>query len=512
MHNNHEITIDCGKEGEPLNPYWRVCVGGGRVAEALRADFQKHLEMVQREMPFNYLRMHGLFHEDMMIYREQDGQPILNWQYVDLVYDHWLSIGIRPFVELGFMPYDLASGEDTVFWWKGNITPPKDWERWEWLIQQFVRHVIERYGLVEVRQWYFEVWNEPDLTVFWKDANFDAYMELYERTARAIKQIDSSLKVGGPATASASAGPGIASWGKEFLTLCRERNIPIDFFSTHPYPTFHPVDPEGKGYMTWDGPDRLMVDLTGYEKTLAETGFSHLEKHYTEWSSSPSPRDPIHDTAFLAPFIVQNNLRGRGHADSLSFWTVSDIFEEVRLGDTPFHGGFGLVNTQGLKKPSYHGYWFLSRLGDEVLSIGDSFVATRHANGRISVLLWNYCHYTTEANDSRFIAKARGSYQLYEMFEQKPEKQFDLHLSGLPKNVRIQTTRFDREHGSVLDAWLEMGAPAHIRREDLAVLQQKAELEHTVQYLSGVSDPLTWSCTVQPHGVTLLDFSESVVE
>jgi xylan 1,4-beta-xylosidase len=142
IHKNDVITIDCRASGEALKPHWRVCVGGGRVAEALRADFQKHLELVQHEMPFNYIRMHGLFHEDMMIYREQDGQPILNWQYVDLVYDHWLSIGIRPFVELGFMPYDLASGEETIFWWKGNITPPKNWERWEWLIQQFVQHVI----------------------------------------------------------------------------------------------------------------------------------------------------------------------------------------------------------------------------------------------------------------------------------------------------------------------------------------------------------------------------------
>ena len=121
---------------------------------------------------------------------KKNGQPIVNWQYVDLVYDHWLSIGIRPFVELGFMPYDLASGDQTVFWWRGNITPPKDWMRWEWFIEQFIRHILERYGLAEVRRWYFEVWNEPSLNFFWKDADFTAYMELYERTARTIKRID----------------------------------------------------------------------------------------------------------------------------------------------------------------------------------------------------------------------------------------------------------------------------------------------------------------------------------
>jgi xylan 1,4-beta-xylosidase len=404
------------------------------------------------------------------------------------------------------MPYDLASGDETVFWWKGNITPPNNWEHWEWLIQQFVRHVIERYGLDEVRRWYFEVWNEPDLSVFWKNADFDAYMELYERTVRAIKQVDAALKVGGPATASASAGPGIASWGKEFLTLCREKNIPIDFFSTHPYPTFHPVDTEGNGYMIWDGPNRLMVDLTGYERTLAENGYSHLEKHYTEWSSSPSPRDPIHDTAFLAPFIVQNNLRGQGHADSLSFWTVSDIFEETRIGDMPFHGGFGLVNTQGLKKPSYHGYWFLSRLGNVVLAEGEGYVATRRTDGTIAILLWNYCHYRDDANDSRILASTK-LHEIYDLFAIQPPREYELNVDGVGASVRLQIIRFDRQHGSVYDVWTAMGAPQHILPADLEVLRRRMELDVTAERISTPGGNLRWATSVSPFGVTLLEIS-----
>ncbi len=258
-----DVVFDTGAEALPLFPHWRTCIGGGRTAEALRGRFQEHLGMVQRDMPFSYLRMHGVFHEDMMVYRESGGRPVLNWQYVDMVYDHWLSVGIRPFVEIGFMPYELASGDETVFWWQGNITPPRDWARWEWLVRSFVEHVIERYGLEEVQRWYFEVWNEPNLAVFWKDADFSAYMALYERTARTIKDVDSSLKVGGPATSGAGEAAGQAPWGRPFLLECRRRSLPIDFFSTHPYPTIHSVDLVGQGDMTWDGPDRLGVDLRG---------------------------------------------------------------------------------------------------------------------------------------------------------------------------------------------------------------------------------------------------------
>lgn len=502
------INIHLQQPGQPIVHHWRVCVGGGRVAEALRADFQKHLEMVQHEMPFQYIRMHGLFHEDMMVYREENGRPVVNWQYVDLVYDHWLSIGIRPFVELSFMPYDLASGEETVFWWKGNITPPKDWERWEWFIEQFIRHVIERYGLDEVRRWYFEVWNEPSLDIFWKDADFDAYMELYARTARTLKRVDPHLRVGGPASHGFGDAVGEPPWGKEFLAACAERQLPLDFFSTHPYPTRYPVDLEGHGYMTWDGPDRLLMDARGCEELLRASAYPNIERHYTEWSSSPSPRDPVHDTAFEAAFIVDNNWRARGLMDSLSFWVVSDIFEECRVGDTPFHGGFGLVNVQGLKKPSYHGYWFLSRLGEEALAEGDGYAVTRRRDGTLAVLLWNYCHYRADANDSRLMAAARPG-EIYALFDVRPPREFTLNLEGVGPAVRVQTTRFDREHGSVYDAWVAMGAPQHILPADLEVLRRRMELDVAVQRVATPSGRLEWPVVVQPFGVTLLEIHPS---
>lgn len=498
------IHFNFNQSSQAYAPYWRVCVGGGRVAEALRADFQKHLEMVQREMPFQYIRMHGLFHEDMMVYREENGQPIVNWQYVDLVYDHWLSIGIRPFVELSFMPYDLASGTETVFWWKGNITPPKDWDRWEWLIEQFTRHVIERYGLAEVRQWYFEVWNEASLWVFWKDADFAAYMQLYERTALAIKRVDGQLRVGGPASHGFGDAVGVPPWGEAFLAACAERQLPLDFFSTHPYPTLYPVDLEGKGYMTWDGPDRLLADARGCDQLLRGSAFPNVERHYTEWSSSPSPRDAVHDTAFMAAFIVDNNWRARGLMDSLSFWVVSDIFEESRQGDTPFHGGFGLVNVQGLKKASYHGYWFLARLGSEVVAEGDGYVVTRHGDGTLAALFWNYCHYRDDANDSRLLAAAK-PHEIYDLFAVQPPREFQMSVDGLGQDVRLQITRFDRQHGSVYDAWAAMGAPKHILPADLEVLRRQMELDTAVERIAAPDGRLDWVTTVQPFGVTLVE-------
>jgi xylan 1,4-beta-xylosidase len=330
------------------------------------------------------------------------------------------------------------------------------------------------------------------------------YMKLYEHTACTIKKVDAQLRVGGPASHGFGEHVGEPPWGKEFLSVCAERNLPLDFFSAHPYPTFYPIDVEGNGYMTWDGPDRLLLDARGCENLLHDSAFPHIERHYTEWSSSPSPRDAVHDTAFLPSFLVDNNWRARGLMDSLSFWVVSDIFEECRVGDTPFHGGFGLVNVQGLKKPSYHGYWFLSRLGEEALDEGDGYAVTRRADGTIAILLWNYCHYRDDANDSRMLAAARPA-EIYDLFAVKPPREFQLNVDGVGENVRLQITRFDRQHGSVYDSWASMGAPRHILPADLEVLRCKMELDVAAQRIATPGGRFAWTATVEPFGVTLLE-------
>jgi xylan 1,4-beta-xylosidase len=237
---------------------------------------------------------------------------------------------------------------------------------------------------------------------------------------------------------------------------------------------------------------------------LGESAFPHVERHYTEWSSSPSPRDPVHDTAFMTSFLVENNWRARGLMDSLSFWVVSDIFEECRVGDTPFHGGFGLVNMQGLKKASYHGYWFLSRLGEEMLAEGDGYAVTRRSDGTLAILVWNYCHYSEDANDSRLLAAAKPG-EIYNLFAVQPPRAVQLNVEGLGQTVRLQTTRFDRQHGSVYDAWADMGAPQYPLPADLEVLRRRMELDMAVERVATPDGVLEWATTVQPFGVTLVE-------
>ena len=223
------IQLDFNQVKGPMNMMFKECVGAGRANEGLRADWQQQLAYVKKECGFKYIRMHGLLTDDMGVYREdRNGNPQYNYQYIDVLFDYILDIGMKPFVELGFMPNALASGTETIFWWKGNVTPPKDYEKWENLIRNLTQHFTDRYGAEEVKDWYFEVWNEPNLTPWFWTGTMEDYFKLYQHSAIAVKSVNKEYRIGGPATAG-------AAWEVELIDFCQNNDLPVDFISTHAY-------------------------------------------------------------------------------------------------------------------------------------------------------------------------------------------------------------------------------------------------------------------------------------
>jgi xylan 1,4-beta-xylosidase len=379
------ITADFSATNGATKIGWRKCVGAGRVNEGLRADWQEQLRKVKKDCGFEYIRMHGLLHDDMGVYFEDKGKSIYNWQYIDVVYDFLLSIGIKPFVELSFMPKDLASGPETVFWWKGNITPPKDYNKWHDLIKALTEHFTERYGAEEVKTWYFEVWNEPNHPAFFK-ADQTEYFKLYEYTSKAIKAVNKDYKVGGPASAG-------NAWVREIIDYCEKQNVAIDFIATHTYSVIKGTfDETGKTGIQFN-PDSTAVtkDVIKSRNFIQSSSKPNLELHYTEWSSSFSSSDPIHDTYQSAAFILDKIKGTEPYANSMSYWTFTDIFEEKGPRATPFHGGFGLLNYQSIKKPAYYAYQFLNTLGETELKNEDkaSWIC-KNQQGDIQTLLWDF--------------------------------------------------------------------------------------------------------------------------
>ena len=299
--------------------------------------------------------------------------PEYDWRNVDAVYDVLLKAGIRPFVELGFMPEALASGRDTVFEYHANVTPPRSYDKWAALVAAFARHLQARYGDAQVRTWFFEVWNEPDLTqYFWKGTQAD-YFHLYDVSARAVKSVDPAFRVGGPATSG-----GGDTWVGDFIAHCQAGHVPVDFVSTHAYGG---ADKE---------PGPIAQIMAKGSRAIESSAMPHLPFYVTEWNDASNSRDPVHNSYVQAAFILSNLRRLPAHLSGASYWTYSDIFEEAGPPPSPFHGGFGLLNAQGLRKPAFFAYQFLNQLGPTELQCSDPDAwVCRAANG-VQVLLWNY--------------------------------------------------------------------------------------------------------------------------
>lgn len=486
-----QISADIRTVAGPVNRMYQFCVGAGRANEGLRADWQKQLAYTRTECGFRYLRFHGLLCDDMGVYREDKaGNPIYNWQYIDELFDYMESIGVKPFVELGFMPSALASGSKTIFWWKGNITPPKDYAKWEALIRALLVHWTERYGEEEVASWFFEVWNEPNLKDFWigekkgmTDAEFavyarNEYFKLYASTAKAVKSVSPRYRVGGPATAG-------CSWVPETIEFCVKNNHPIDFVSTHHYAVKSGYLDEFGSAGTVFAPERdsMSSNVRGVRDEITASAKPGLELHFTEWSSSYTPFDPIHDSYHSAAFIVDRLRRCGDAPQSMSYWVFTDIFEEAGPRTTPFHGGFGLINYQGINKPSFYAYQFLNRLGPlELKSNDDCSWICKNEKGEVQALFWDFTN--THPGDSLIN-------QVFYKRDLPPAHKNSATLSIAGLKPGRYAAKFYKTGYRVNDAYAtycDLGSPAQLTRAQVASIKAKNDGSPIEQQIVVVGD------------------------
>ena len=456
------INVDYSAEKGAMNTMFKQCVGAGRANEGLRADWQQQLAFVKKECDFKYIRMHGLLTDDMAVYSEDGkGNPQYNYMYIDALYDYLLSIGVKPFVELGFMPNALASGHQTIFWWKGNVTPPKDYKKWEDFIRNLTQHFTERYGVNEVKTWYFEVWNEPNLSPgFWTGTQAD-YFKLYQYSAKAIKSVNSDYKVGGPGTAG-------AAWESEMIDFCDKNNVPIDFISTHSYGVQQGFLDEYGNSGTVLSKDSMAVsgDVLQSRKEIAASAKPNLELHYTEWSSSYTPADPVHDSYHEAAYILDKIKQSGSAVNSMSYWVFTDIFEEPGPRFTPFHGGFGLLTIQGIPKSAFYAYQFMNKLGKTELKNTDTRSwATKTENGGIQLLLWNFTNTLPDSvNNQTYYVKDLPS---------KSKGKVKVSISHVPAGMyTLEIYKVGYRVNDAYTQYVDMGKPKQLNKQQVEELKK----------------------------------------
>jgi xylan 1,4-beta-xylosidase len=435
-----KIAIDAAARTTPFPHFWEQMFGSGRAILTLRESYRNDLRAVKQVADFRYVRFHAIFHDEVGVYNEDEhGNPVYNFSYVDQIYDGLLKNGVRPCVEIGFMPKKLAFNPDALhpFWYKQNVSPPKSLERWDDLISAFARHLVERYGEEEVSQWYFEVWNEPNID-FWGGVPAQrSYFELYDHTARALKGVSRRIRVGGPATAA-------AAWVDDFLKHTGDKGVPVDFVSSHGYADDTVENLFGTNEdIAMD--ERVCRAVGKVKGQMRAAGKGDLPLLWTEWNVPGM--NGLRDTAFVGPALAHTIRACDGLVDMLSFWTFSDVFEEGGPIPEPFEGHFGLRAEGGINKPSYYDFALLHRLGEERLaSENPHAIVTRRKDGKLAIAVWNYVD-----------PEQKGETKKYRLvFEH-------MGLSG----AAVAISRVDEEHSNTLAAYRSLGSPRYPTEEQV---------------------------------------------
>ena len=462
---------DLAEATRPLPHFWEHTVGSDHAPVALRADWQSQLQRCHEELGFHYVRFHGLLSDDMGTVVRHKNKLVYSFFNCDQVFDFLLSIGMKPFVELSFMPTALASGSRTVFNYEGNVTPPRDYAQWASLIGRLTSHWVQRYGVAEVRKWFFEVWNEPNLKSFWAGTQRD-YFRLYRYTAEAIKSTDSSLRVGGPASAK-------SEWIEDFVAYCERKKVPLDFISTHQYPT------DG-----FESDAETEVQLFKSQRGIMRERAQDVQRqargrpvYYTEWNTSSNQWDHLHDESYASAFVASTVMEAIGLVEGYSFWTFSDIFEENYFPSRAFHGGFGLLTLHGIPKPTYRAFELLHQLGTEQ-SLVDGLHATVDCwvirkDSTATILLTNH---TTPGHSI-------------------DAEHTEIRLNRSPQPVAAYIQRIDADHANPRRMWEEMGQPEYLSRKDVEQLQEASLVVKEKQKFSYKDGVLSLSTNLPPHAV-----------
>jgi xylan 1,4-beta-xylosidase len=486
-----------GVDSSPLFPRWRRLAAVGRAYDLLRADLQEQVREAARELGVTHLRFHGIFSDEMkVVNRDRKGKLGFCWVQTDAVLDFLAGAEITPVMDCTFMPDALKSNNKTIFWYKGNISPPRNLPEWAMLVHSFALHCIERYGREEVRKWYFEVWNEPEM--LWTGTAMN-YYQLYKTTAEALRKADPELKIAGPSALQPLIGT--ADWINGFVDYINSQNLPLDCFTFHIYgeQQFIPVT-EDRLVTRYGSRDYTAQTIDHFRAALNRLKKIPPEIFITEFNFSAKHGNYVLDTMFAACYILYNFLKNHDKVNGITVWTLSDVFEEDNELITPFGGGFGMISIAGIHKPTWWALWFLRRLEGAVIAQGDEYCITRRED-TVTILAFRYVFLDNlfkRGDNSMLTYESR-----YNCFEQKSPVQFTFDLKGLTGSCEIREYTLDRDHGSSFDLYARMGFPSHLNHDDTAYLMgaSRPAISVRTQRFTGVARiPLF----IPPHGVKMV--------
>ncbi|TJX62595.1 helix-turn-helix domain-containing protein [Soehngenia saccharolytica] len=497
-----------------LQKPWENLITIGYSVEGLRKDQLDIIEKVQKDIGFKYIRFHGIFSDFLSIYNEDSlGKTFYDYNDLDLLIDSLMELNIKPFIELTFIPTKLTQNGNTIFKWKDSISKPSDINKWNDLIDNFIRHIIDRYGIDEVKDWYFEVWNEPEIEgVFW-DGSKEEFFEFFVSTYQTIKNISKDLKVGGVGNMSFLL---FLDWLDKFYQYINEKDVKLDFYSFHVYSVelvesiteisklkekIDVNDYEAVKYKAKLGDENKVSDYItlSIDRVQKLHNFTKEEYWITEFNSSTISRDLIHDTVYMSSFLVKNYLENLEKVKGIGYWTLTDLNNEFEIEKALFYGGFGLFTYNGIPKASYNAYKLLHELKGNILEKNSNYIVLKDKDD-VYLMFHNYIHYDAQYENLDF--SKINLLDRYSIFDEYNTK-FNINLNGLSGNYKVEQYIVNREHGSSFDAWVEMGYPKYPSLVQIEYLKSRSVPKILYEEME-LADKFDETFVLLPHEIRLV--------
>ncbi len=478
-----KIICNTKEKLKPVRPLWSFGINTCHAPLWLREDLPSHALKGQRECGFKYVRFHNIISPNTGVYSEDgNGNLALDFTKIDKIFDKVLECGLLPFLEIGYCPVELSTDKRIhVNYYHAELSAPSSYPKWNELIYRMTMHFIERYGLECIRQWYFEVWNEPDLNIGLED-----YLELYKNTVLSVRKADNSLIVGGPATSK-------CLWIDKFIDYVEKNNVPCDFISTHAYPSDLAFLDSDYGDVTLQN-SNVMYELYNHTKQLIDnSSLKGVPLIMGEWNSSAGPMAFNHDEKNNAAFIVKMFDDLGDIIDGSLYWNLSDIYQEQGFHYIPFHGGYGMININDIPKSSYNAFLLLGKL--EGNYVPNTFTDKTDGCGVLSTY-----------DEQKKIFRALVYYYTEPDTENQGNADITVEIpQALSETLFCDTTSICDDGGSVYEWWIKCGSPEFINRKTLAFLEEKSEMIKSTQIVRAVNNKFEIDITLAPGDVTLIE-------
>lgn len=484
---------------------WNKILYAGAAELLLHHTAQRAVLRAVKDFGVEYIRFTGAFSDSLQTYQEdEDGNPRYFWSLLDEVLNFITCHKVKPFIGLGFMPEKLAAADTpSPYHRKVNTSGPKSYEKWEKYLKAFLHHLVLLFSYEAVCTWRFEFWNDPTLPdVFWQDSQ-QAFREFFLASYRAFRAVLPDGQFGSPGFAYIER----YTEAGRFLDFCVKNKVRFDFLCMHLYELTDPRNPGAEKLnqladLQKSGcrGSRFVEDAVNAFQAAAARAGCTAPIAITEWNVSPYFHDLSRDTAFMGGYIADTINRLPACVESISFWSLTDFTGEHSLRQDIFSGELGQRTFNDLAKPAYLTFLLLRRMQGDVLESGDGYCVTRSGYG-CHILLYNYSFFSEDFLQGKSRPLSRKD--RYQIFEAGRQKSFILDLALEPGSYRIERHVLDREHGSIYDGWVRMGAPDFIDRICYDYLNKLAYPDVNIQY-KNIHGSLVFSEQVPQHGILLL--------